>query len=66
MKKIKTASNEYYPNLIYFEFSFYQDEYIFLENRNFKTETIKTALQRYYLDLTNILNLKQFKIEISE
>ena len=66
MKEIKTNSSEYYPNLIYFEFSFYQYEYIFLENRNFKTESIKTPFQRYYLDLNSNLNLKQFKIEITK
>ena len=64
MKEIKTNSSEYYPNLIYFEFSFYQYEYIFLENRNFKTESIKTAFKRYYLNLIDNLDLKQFKMEI--
>lgn len=66
MKKLTLNFSDFYPDLIYFEFNFYQDDYIFLETRNFKTETIKTTFKRYHLNLIDYLNLKQFKIEIPE
>ena len=64
MKTCKVDFSEFYPNLIYLEFNFFQDEYTFIKNRNFKKETIKTTFQRYYISLIDNLNLKQFKIEI--
>lgn len=66
MKTFKVDFSEFYPNLIYLEFNFFQDEYTFLKNRNFKKETIKTTFQRYYISLIDNLDLKYFKIEIPE
>lgn len=66
MKTLKVDFSEFYPSLIYIEFNFFQDEYTFLKNRNFKKETIKTTFQRYYISLIDNLDLKYFKIEILE
>lgn len=66
MKTCKVDFSEFYSNLIYLEFNFFQDEYTFLKNRNFKKETIKTTFQRYYISLIDNLDLKYFKIEIPE
>lgn len=66
MKTFKVDFSEFYPNLIYLEFNFFQDEYTFLKNRNFKKETIKTTFQTYYISLIDNLDLKYFKIEILE
>jgi hypothetical protein len=66
MEELRVDFSEFYPNLIYLEFNFFQDEYTFIKNRNFKKETIKTTFQRYYISLIDNLDLKYFKIEIPE
>lgn len=68
MKKLNVVISDIYPNhnLIYFETKFYWEENIFLVNRNFNTTESALKIQRYFLNLTDDLDLKYFKIEISE
>ena len=40
-------------------------EYIFKINKDFKIDSYKERILGYSLDLTEILDLKQFKVEIS-
>jgi hypothetical protein len=65
MKTLKIDFSEYYHSLICFVADFYQDDYIFLENKNFKTEPIKTPFNQYHVFLNRYLDLKYFKMEIS-
>lgn len=64
MKELKVDFSKFYPNLIVFITDVYQDDYIFLETRNFKTEPIKTAFKQLYVSLESNLDLKYFKMEI--
>ena len=67
MKELRVDLYEYNHNVISFTtniFSFVR--LFFLIEKNFKRETEESALSKIYLDLDSILNLKQFKIEISE
>ena len=67
MKELRVDLYEYNYNVISFTnniFSFVR--LFFLIEKNFKRKTEESALSKRYLDLNSILNLKQFKIEISE
>ena len=67
MKKLKIEFYYYTPNVISFtNYTFSFDRLSFLIEKDFETITDLGALSKaYYLNLNNILNLKQFKIEIS-
>lgn len=65
IKEIKVdIDSECFTNLVAFAVDFYQDRYNFLENKNFKTEPIKTFSNEFYVYLDRYLNLKYFKMEI--
>ena len=65
MEELGVDFSNYSRNLIYFEANFFQDNYIFLINRNFKIEPIKTPFSQCYISLESCLDLKYFKMEIS-
>ena len=66
MKEIKIDFSEFYAGVIYFApSSYYKKNIIYLVNRNFKTTpTVGIPIKGCYLYLTDILDLKQFKVEI--
>jgi hypothetical protein len=66
MKELAVDFSDFYPNIIYFASSFYWDENIFLVSRDFETTESALKIQKYFLNLTDNLDLKYFKIEISE
>jgi hypothetical protein len=66
MKELTVNFNFFYPNIIYFASSFCWDENIFLVSRDFETTESALKIQKYFLVLTDNLDLKYFKIEISE
>lgn len=69
MKEINILIAKNFHNPIFADTIFFSpksglyDNY-FLENRNLTTTKVPMPIQRYYLDLKAILNLKEFKIEI--
>jgi hypothetical protein len=66
MKKLIVDFSVIYPDIICFASSFYWDENIFLVSRDFETTESALKIQKYFLNLTDNLDLKYFKIEISE
>ena len=66
MKKLRVDFSEFCSNVIYFATKFYWDENTFLVSRNSETTESGLRIQKYFLNLTDNLDLKYFKIEISE
>ena len=66
MKKLRVDFSGFYPNIIYFASSFYWDENIFLVSRDSETTESTLKIQKYFFNLIDNLDLKEFKIEISE
>lgn len=65
-KKLKIDFSEIYADVMYFAPSFYyKNNNIFLINENFKiTPTIGIPIKGCYIYFTDILDLKQFKVEM--
>lgn len=64
--KVDFYDINYFPNIIYFKANFSWNQNNFLVTENFVSETRSVSFtQRQYFNLNHILNLKQFKIEIS-
>jgi hypothetical protein len=69
MEELRVDFSENYPrDIIYFRTTSQLDNSnICLISANFESRTIPAfSLQRHYFNLIYMLNLKQFKIEISE
>lgn len=67
MKELTVDFSEFNSNIIYFKANFYYEKNIFLENKNFKTiPRLGIPIKGCYFHLDYNLNLKQFKMEISE
>ena len=64
MKKLTVDFLNDSSDVIYFEATWSQVQYIFLEIKNFETQPIAIPFQRHYLELNHYLDLKQFKMEI--
>jgi hypothetical protein len=68
MEKIKVNFSEISSDFIFFSTNyFYNDNQFFLIDKNFeRMTTAGLTIQRYHLNLNTNLNLKEFKIEVSE
>lgn len=64
MEELKVDFSDMYSHVIYFATKFYWDENIFLVDRNFNTTESALKIQKYFLNLTDNLDLKEFKIEV--
>lgn len=67
MNELNANFSNSYSYIFYIEATSYYGDITFLVSKNFETKTsLIFSTQRLYFDLHHILDLKEFKIEISK